>query len=89
VQRDSVNVRYAYVYAVGLHDAGESKRSLRILEDAARRSPYDPEILFALVHYYREAGEPDLALPHATTLLTLMPDNPQVIRLYQEVAAKP
>jgi Flp pilus assembly protein TadD len=89
VQRDSVNVRYAYVYAVGLHDAGESKRSLRILEDAARRSPYDREILFALVHYYREAGEPDHALPHATTLLTLMPDNPQVIRLYQEVAAKP
>ena len=89
LQIDSANTRYTYVYAVGLHDAGESNRSVRLLENAVRRSPYNTEILFALVQYYREAGDPARALPHATTLLALMPDNPQVIRLYQEVAVRP
>jgi predicted CXXCH cytochrome family protein len=49
--------RYAYVYAVALHDSGDPARALRLLEQAAERHPADTDILEALVAWSRERGD--------------------------------
>ena len=43
--------RFAYVYAVALHDTGDKVRAGKTLEDAQRRRPADRAILDALVSY--------------------------------------
>jgi predicted CXXCH cytochrome family protein len=53
--------RYAYVYAVALHDAGDAAAGMRILESAAARHPADADTLEALVAYSRERGDDDAA----------------------------
>jgi predicted CXXCH cytochrome family protein len=53
--------RYAYVYAVALHDAGDAAAGVRILERAAARHPADADILEALVAYSHERGDDDAA----------------------------
>jgi len=61
VKLDSTNARFAYVYAVGLHDLGQPARALEILDVATRRHPYDREALQILQNYAAEAGRRDLA----------------------------
>ena len=46
--------RYAYVYAVALHDSGKPDDAMRVLEAAAGRHQNDTDILEALVAYCRE-----------------------------------
>jgi predicted CXXCH cytochrome family protein len=43
--------RYAYVYAVALHDSGHPDQAIAVLDAAARRHPADAEIAAALDHY--------------------------------------
>jgi Flp pilus assembly protein TadD len=40
--------RFTHVYAVALHSVGRTRDALRVLEDAQRRAPHDPEIAAAL-----------------------------------------
>lgn len=49
--------RYAYVYAVALHDTGKPDEARRVLEHAAGRMPGNAEILSALASYARERGD--------------------------------
>jgi tetratricopeptide (TPR) repeat protein len=51
------NARFAFVYAVALHDMGRPADARRILEQAAARHQYDGDILGALVAFSREAGD--------------------------------
>ncbi len=51
------NPRFAYVYAVALHDTGKAAEGRRVLEQAARRHATDRDILHALVAFSREAGD--------------------------------
>jgi Tfp pilus assembly protein PilF len=48
---------YAYLYAVALHDSGDRRKALQLLEDNQRRHPADRDTLEALVSYYREGGD--------------------------------
>jgi tetratricopeptide (TPR) repeat protein len=52
---DPATARYAYVYAIALHDGGARAQALRVLEDALKRHPDDSEILAALNAYQRES----------------------------------
>ena len=66
--------RYAYVYAIALHDAGEMRRALDVLERAHERRPADRDILVALVEYYREAGDSEGAAAWARPLAEQSPE---------------
>ena len=44
VQREPENVRFAYVYAVALHDGGRSDEARRVIQDALGRHPDDPQL---------------------------------------------
>ncbi|MBL8527108.1 MAG: tetratricopeptide repeat protein, partial [Burkholderiales bacterium] len=74
------NARYAYVYAVALHDTGRPQDALRVLREALKRQPYDREVLFVLAQY-SAAGNRESALGYARQLLELDPENPQYARL--------
>jgi len=43
-RREPANSRFAYVYAVALHDGGRPDEALRVLQDALGRNPDDPEL---------------------------------------------
>ena len=51
------NVHYAYVYGVALHDTGQVKKGVAVLERALASLPYDPLLLSGLAAYAREAGD--------------------------------
>jgi tetratricopeptide (TPR) repeat protein len=44
VRREPASSRYAYVYAVALHDGGRPEQAVRVLEDALARHPDDPDL---------------------------------------------
>jgi tetratricopeptide (TPR) repeat protein len=48
---------YTYLYAVALHDTGDRKKALQLLEENQRRHPADRDTLVALVSYHREDGD--------------------------------
>jgi predicted CXXCH cytochrome family protein len=81
------DARFAYVYAVALHDTGDRAAALRVLDTALGRHPYDRELLMALVSYQQEAGDRAAALTHARVLRELEPENPQVAQLVQRLEA--
>jgi predicted Zn-dependent protease len=49
------NPRFAFVYAVALHDTGNPAAAVAILREALARHPYDRDMLAALAAYGREA----------------------------------
>lgn len=51
------DVRYAYVLGVALHDLGKREQGLKVLEQALREHPNDPDLLSALAAYARNAGD--------------------------------
>ena len=48
--------RFGYVYAIALHDAGQVKQSLRVLEQGLQRR-YDRDSLLAVAAFARDAGD--------------------------------
>jgi tetratricopeptide (TPR) repeat protein len=79
------SARYAYVYAIGLHSAGNRDAALAELRAAIARHPYELDILGALVSMNREAGNAKAALPYARKLAEVLPDDPGVERLLAEL----
>jgi tetratricopeptide (TPR) repeat protein len=77
---DSGDARYAYVYAVALHDLGHRARALEVLDEASRRSPDDRDLLHALLSYALEGGRSDIAHRAASRLLELAPGDPDARR---------
>jgi len=67
--------RYAYVYAVALHEMGEDKRARQILKTAHEKFPTDRDILIALIEYNREAGDIDAAISLARKLVAISPED--------------
>lgn len=55
-ESQSATARYIYVYAIALNSAGESKQSVKILEQAYRQYPSNRDILYALVSINQESG---------------------------------
>jgi thioredoxin-like negative regulator of GroEL len=88
---DPDRVRYAYVYAVGLHSSGRRSEALALLKKTLAKHPNDRDTLMALISFSRDAGDAGSALAYARQLEQLAPD-PQLTRLIEELqqrAAKP
>lgn len=82
------NVRFAYVYAIGLHSTGHRDEAIVELQKVRRRSPFDADVLRALISMSREAGNVRAALEAARELAEALPDDPDVSRLVSELAAE-
>jgi len=79
------NSRYAYVYAVALQSTGDLPQAIRVLEQTLIMIPVDVDILFALVTFNRDAGNREQARLHLKKLQALLPDNPAIEQLSQEL----
>jgi len=77
--------RFAYVYGIALHSAGEAERARGVLDDAYRRHPGDPSLLTGLVTLSRDAGDLELALTYAVALVELTPEDPGARQLLAEI----
>jgi predicted CXXCH cytochrome family protein len=66
--------RYAYVYAIALHDTGDVAAAVDALSRAHERAPASREILVALAEYEREAGHEEAARAWAQKLAELTPE---------------
>ena len=65
---DPASARYAFVYAVALHDTGRIKDSINVLEDSIRNHPFDRDTHGALVEWCNEAGYQRKALAYTQRL---------------------
>jgi Tfp pilus assembly protein PilF len=72
---DANNPRYAYVYGIALHDSGEAKQGITVLEQALTRFPRDPALLSALAAYARDAGDAGRAEAYSKRLSGSAPPN--------------
>jgi len=77
--------RFAFVHAVALHDLGNLKGAIAALQRAQQRNPADRELLSALSQYHLEAGDRPGALRWARQLAQVVPDDPGVQRLLQQL----
>jgi len=77
--------RYAYVYGVALHSAGNRVEGIKVLAEAHERFSGDAEILQALATMERERGRRDAAIAYARKLVELLPDDPQAGILLREL----
>ena len=78
-------IRNRYVYAIALHDSGQTARAITTLKTLLRTTPANPDILLALVTYSQEAGRPVDAKRYAGKLRELAPDDPGIQRLYDSL----
>jgi predicted CXXCH cytochrome family protein len=83
------SARFAYVYAVALHDSGQSKLAMQVLAAALKRAPYDRELLSALAYYTAQAGNRKRALVYAKLLQELDPENSEYAELEKQIASTP
>jgi predicted CXXCH cytochrome family protein len=67
------NARYAYVYGIALHDSGQEKKGIAVLELALKRFPGNAELLNALAGYARDSGDTVRAAAYARRLEALAP----------------
>jgi len=79
--------RYAYVHGVALHSVERIDEALSVLTAASRRHPNDGDLLMALATILRDAERPAEGLPYAERLLELIPGNPGVEQLVEELRA--
>jgi predicted CXXCH cytochrome family protein len=78
-------VHYAYVYAVALQSAGRQNDAIAILKSTLQRHPFDRELLTAATTFSRDAGDRSTALDFAERLARIMPDDPAVRRLVEDL----
>jgi len=82
---DPDRARYAYVYAVGLHSAGQVDDALAVLKASLARHPADRDTLLALVSYSRDAGDFGTALNYAEQLARGAPGEPGLTALIEDL----
>ncbi|UWU95355.1 cytochrome c3 family protein [Bradyrhizobium sp. CB1015] len=82
---DPGQMRYAYVYAVGLNGMGRRDDALSVLNQSLRGHPNDPELLSAALNISRETGDRAAALGYAERLALLRPDDPRLANLIREL----
>lgn len=83
------NVRFAYVYGVGLHSTGQIMQAMKVLEAALLMEPRSVEILTALASMNRDLGRKDRAIAYTDRLAELLPDDPAVKRLRVQLQLLP
>ena len=77
--------RYSYVYGVALQGTGEVERAFQVLEAAHERHPYDLELLYVLVTMNYERGAKGEALEFARKLVEVVPGDPTLQSLVEEL----
>jgi Flp pilus assembly protein TadD len=82
------SARYGYVYAVALHGVGRAKQAREVLAGVLARHPYDRDALAAQITYALEQRDSSEALAHARRLAELEPQNADVRRLLERLAAE-
>ncbi|WP_319325867.1 cytochrome c3 family protein [Bradyrhizobium sp.] len=82
---DPGQVRYAYVYAVGLNGIGRRDDALSVLNQSLRGHPNNLELLSAALNVSREKGDIAAALGYAERLALLRPDDPRLANLIREL----
>jgi Flp pilus assembly protein TadD len=81
------NARFAYVYAVALHSARKQSEAINVLRRALEHSPNDPDVLFGLAAYNREAGRVAAAREYAQRLAAVAPQDSRAQALLGELGA--
>jgi predicted CXXCH cytochrome family protein len=61
--------RYAYVHGVALHDTGDARQAIQVLEKTHDRAPAARDVLVALIQYEAEQGDRAAAAARARELL--------------------
>jgi len=77
------NVRFAYVYAVGLNSSGRPQDALAEIDRALKIRPDDRELLVTGALFSRDAGEMDRAERYAMRLAERYPGDPHAAQLMQ------
>jgi predicted Zn-dependent protease len=72
--------RYAYLYALALHDADRRPEAIRVLAESAKRGG-DRDVLLALAMYYSESGDEAGAVESLKALAAVNPDDPALAQL--------
>ena len=84
-QRERAGTRNRYVYAIALHDGGQTDKAISTLKGLLRTAPDNPDILLALVTYSQELGRLADARRYAGRLKKLAPDDPGIQQLYDSL----
>ncbi|HZF14302.1 MAG TPA: tetratricopeptide repeat protein [Steroidobacteraceae bacterium] len=79
------NVRYAYVHAIALHELGDVRGAIQVLEQAHRRFVENRDIVMALVDYNSRAGDRAAARRWAKTLAAMSPDDREAQELLRRL----
>ena len=82
---ETQGIRYRYVYAIALHDTGETPAALEVLRSLLGAAPGNPHVLLALVNYSRSTGRIEDARRYADELRKLFPDDPAIRHLYESL----
>ncbi|MBX4924364.1 tetratricopeptide repeat protein [Rhizobium binae] len=77
--------RYAFAYAVALHSTGRRDDAIAVLETSLERHPNDRDTLLALATFNRDARNFAAALGYAKRLLSLVPNDPNILRLTEDL----
>jgi tetratricopeptide (TPR) repeat protein len=78
-------VRYAYVYAVGLHSSGRRSEALALLKKTLAKHPNDRDTLMALISFSRDAGDIPAALEYAERLAGMTPGDRDLLALIENL----
>ncbi|MDA9431057.1 tetratricopeptide repeat protein [Bradyrhizobium sp. CCBAU 51627] len=82
---DPSQARYAYVYAIGLHSAGQRDEALAVLRNSLEMHPNDRDALSAAITLSRDKGDAAAALGYAERLSRLMPGNREIDALIKQL----
>jgi Flp pilus assembly protein TadD len=82
---DPERVRYAYVYAVALHSAGQKDEALRVLKKVLVAHPGDRDTLLATISFARDGGDAGTALDYARRLAQIEPSNQELGALIESL----
>ncbi|MGH7741387.1 MAG: HEAT repeat domain-containing protein, partial [Candidatus Eiseniibacteriota bacterium] len=77
--------RFAYLYGVALHSAGDQAGGIAVLVRASRRFAGDRSILEALATMEQGRGDRERALRYARALAAIAPDDPAALALLREL----
>jgi Flp pilus assembly protein TadD len=79
------DARYAYIYGVAMHSAGQRQEAIAYLKNSLTGHPENRDIILAIVSFSREAGDTATALQYAEQAIKLAPDDPATRTLLDQL----
>jgi tetratricopeptide (TPR) repeat protein len=84
-QHEQAGTHNRYVYAIALHDSGQTDKAITTLKALLRSAPDNTDILLALTTYSQELGRLGDARRYAGRLRKLAPDDAGIQQLYDSL----